>query len=213
MDRHEANASRGVVDQGPKVSRTLIDLAEGEFAFHFFDANEGEACLAVTRGLDGPGPHTVRIHSACLFGESFGSLECDCRAQLDAALHEVRTQGGAILYMFQEGRGIGLAQKIRAMQLQRKRHISTTAAFEVLGFGADPRRYDAAIAAMRSVGVSQQVRLITNNPLKLLAVQEAGYEIVERVEPVLRLGRATASFVKEKELALGHIAYRNIEVG
>lgn len=206
--REDAPASAG----GHEVGRTLIDLAEGEFAFHFFETPDGESCMAVTRGLDAPGPHTVRIHSACLFGESFGSLECDCRAQLDAAVHEVRERGGAILYMFQEGRGIGLAKKILAMQLQRMHRVTTREAFESLGFAPDPRRYDAAIAAMRSVGVSRQVRLITNNPNKIRAVEDGGYEIVERVEPTLRLGPATATFVKEKELALGHIAYRNIEV-
>jgi GTP cyclohydrolase II len=137
-------------------------------------------------------PVAVRLHSACLTGDLFGSLKCDCGDQLrETVRHMAETDGGILLYLDQEGRGNGIANKIRAYRLQAQGY-DTYDADEVLGFDLDQRRFDFAAAMLRQLGVSR-VRIMTNNPEKIAALTSAGLEVVaeERV-----LGRATAENVR-----------------
>jgi GTP cyclohydrolase II len=192
---------------------TIIKNIYGEFRILYHRGAKGGGCLSCTpRQATREGVAVVRIHSACLLGESFYSSECDCRQQLDASYDMIATSGGALIYLFQEGRGIGVPGKILAMELERVKDLGTAQAFKLLGYNPDPRSYDAAVAALRDLGLSSDIRLITNNPGKIRAVEEAGFRVVERLEPKLRINRRTVQFLRNKERALGHIPYENIEL-
>lgn len=133
-------------------------------------------------------PPLVRIHSECFTGETIGSMRCDCGEQLDEALRLISTsphQRGAIIYLRQEGRGIGLLSKIRAYNLQDMGH-DTVQANLLLGHGADERRYDIAAAIMRDLGLDQGVELLTNNPDKVASLEKEGIHVVKRQEMVPR---------------------------
>ena len=149
-------------------------------------------------------PTFVRLHSACLFGESFLSDMCDCRQQLSAALKEAAIGCGVVIYMPQEGRGAGLCAKILGMELERVSKIDTASAFRRLGLEPDQRDYRKAISVMRELRLPNRLRLMTNNPHKMNACVEAGYEIVERVELPLNLPVETQRIVRLKQKSLGH---------
>ena len=146
----------------------------------------------------------VRIHSQCLTGDVFGSLRCDCRAQLELSLKAIAREGaGAILYEPQEGRGIGLINKLRAYELQDG-GMDTVEANRKLGFPVDRRRYHLAAAALRHLKLTR-IRLLSNNPAKVAALERAGIRVVARVAcepPALRGNRAYLRVKKEK---LGHL--------
>ena len=150
-------------------------------------------------------PVLVRVHSECLTGDVLGSLRCDCGAQLDRAMAKIAEEGaGILLYMRQEGRGIGLKEKLRAYALQ-DRGLDTVEANEVLGFGADMRDYGVGAQILVHLGV-RQIRLMTNNPRKIVGLREGfGLEIVERVP--LEVGRApeNARYLDTKRDKLGHL--------
>lgn len=191
---------------------TVLPTRAGEWTVQWHGGEQGAECVSfsVSRPKKPKFTPTIRIHSACLFGETFGSIECDCRAQLDAAMDEIRKSGGAFIYLFQEGRGAGLCGKIAAMELQRVRGISTSDAFQALGLPGDLRDYGQAVAALSDLGIGPEVRLITNNPQKIDALSAAGFRIIERVEPELRLPSRTIDLVRSKQEALGQIPYANL---
>jgi GTP cyclohydrolase II len=140
----------------------------------------GKEHLAIVAGpLDGRKRIDVRIHSECLTGEVLGSLKCDCRQQLESALRHIGEHGGIVLYLRQEGRGIGLINKLKAYALQERGH-DTVEANHLLGFADDLRGYGAAVEMLRFFGISK-VRLLTNNPAKIRALQDAGIDV--RREP------------------------------
>jgi GTP cyclohydrolase II len=147
----------------------------------------------------------TRVHSSCFTGEVLGSLRCDCRAQLDAALERIGGEGrGVLVYLVQEGRGIGLGNKVRAYQLQDEGH-DTVDANLALGFDADLRSYDLAAGILRDLGVGS-VRLMTNNPSKIAGLEGAGV-VVDAQEP--HWVGATAhseSYLAAKKTKLGHLA-------
>jgi membrane glycosyltransferase len=150
-----------------------------------------------------PDPVPVRLHSACLTGDLFGSLRCDCGEQLRRSLQMFSESGGGVLlYLEQEGRGIGLGNKLRAYSLQQE-GLDTVDADCVLGFGADERRYHAAVGILRHLGVSR-VRLLTNNPEKLQALEEAGIEVVDRTPLHGTLNRHNLPYVRAKVQRAGH---------
>lgn len=146
----------------------------------------------------------VRIHSECLTGDAFSSLKCDCGAQLNAAMHTIQQAGcGAILYLRQEGRGIGLTNKIRAYALQDQGH-DTLDANLMLGFPADARTYEMCGAMLAHVGVDK-VRLITNNPNKVSYLVDHGVEVVERVPLVVGVNDMNEEYLATKRDRMGHL--------
>jgi GTP cyclohydrolase II len=149
-------------------------------------------------------PVLVRIHSACLTGDIFSSLKCDCGDQLRNTIKTMaQSGGGMLLYLAQEGRGIGLANKLRAYQLQAA-GFDTVDANEMLGFKDDERRYEAAAEMLRQLNV-RQVRLMTNNPRKLQALEKEGIEIVGRVAIMGSVNPHNESYLTTKAKRAGHL--------
>ncbi len=190
-----------------RVSDGPVPLAEAENArfIYFREANGVLDHVAVLIGKRDawPDPTPVRIHSACLTGDLFGSLRCDCGEQLRGALRHFAQQGGGILlYMAQEGRDIGLANKLRAYRLQEE-GLDTVEADAILGFGADERNYGAAVEILRTLDVTR-VHLLTNNPDKVRALRDAGLEVAGRMPLYGTLNRHNLPYVKAKVERAGH---------
>ena len=149
-------------------------------------------------------PVLVRIHSECLTGDVFGSLRCDCGEQVELALTALAKEGaGVFLYMRQEGRGIGLHNKIKAYSLQES-GMDTIEANRTLGFDADMRHYDIGGQILRDLGVSK-LRLLTNNPRKVVGISGFGIEIVERVPVEVPVNDENRAYLRTKRLRMGHI--------
>ncbi len=147
---------------------------------------------------------TVRLHSECLTGEAFHSLKCDCGPQLDAALREVVRRGaGIVLYLRQEGRGIGLANKIRAYALQGK-GADTVDANRLLGLPDDARTYDAAAAMLHHLGV-RSVQLVTNNPAKVEGIEALGIKVVARLPSLVPVGDVARNYLDAKRERMNHL--------
>jgi GTP cyclohydrolase II len=150
-------------------------------------------------------PPLVRIHSQCLTGDVFGSLRCDCRLQLEQAMRQIAAEGaGILLYEQQEGRGIGLMAKLRAYELQDQGRDTVEANVE-LGFAADCRAYELPAEVLTLMGL-KAVRLITNNPEKVAALESAGIAVVERVSAEVEPQESFADYVRTKQEKMGHIA-------
>ncbi len=163
-----------------------------------------EGLVALVMGDIHAAPPLVRIHSQCLTGDVFGSLRCDCRLQLEMALKQIADEGaGILLYEQQEGRGIGLMAKLRAYELQDQ-GLDTVEANEQLGFAADCRAYEMPAEVLKLLGVSQ-VRLMTNNPEKVDALESAGIKVTERVSAEVELQESFAAYLKTKQEKMGHI--------
>ena len=146
----------------------------------------------------------VRIHSQCLTGEVFHSLRCDCGEQLEMALEQIGREGsGLLIYDPQEGRGIGLLNKLKAYQLQDE-GADTVEANERLGFAADLRSYELAASVLHALGVSR-VRLLSNNPSKVAGLEQSGIEVVERIPCEVPSSDRTAGYLRTKKDKLGHI--------
>jgi len=163
-----------------------------------------EGLVALVMGDIHAGPPLVRIHSQCLTGDVFGSLRCDCRLQLELALGKIAEAGaGILLYEQQEGRGIGLMAKLKAYELQDQ-GMDTVEANVALGFAADCRGYEMPAAVLNLLGVSQ-VRLITNNPEKVAALEAGGITVVERVSAEVEPQESFELYLKTKYEKMGHI--------
>jgi GTP cyclohydrolase II len=163
-----------------------------------------EGLVALVMGDVKSAPPLVRIHSQCLTGDVFGSLRCDCRLQLELALSRIGSEGrGILLYEQQEGRGIGLMAKLKAYELQ-DHGLDTVEANEELGFAADCRAYELPGEVLKMLGVDR-VRLMTNNPDKVAALESAGIEVVERVSAEVETQESFAGYLKTKQEKMGHI--------
>jgi GTP cyclohydrolase II len=174
----------------------------GEFDSTLYEVDQRRTVLALTspwKSLP-----FVRIHSACLFGEAFGSLQCDCEWQLDFALERLKREGGAVIYLFQEGRGAGLLRKMMAMNLENRLGCDTAGAFAELGLPQDLRSYDDAIEVLRALNLPHSIRLATSNPYKFAAVKNANFEVVERIDVFHQLPSAIRKTVAKTRRALGH---------
>ena len=193
------------VDPEAFYATTRLPTAHGEFDVRVWRAPDGKEHLAISVGdLEGERAVPVRIHSECLTSEVLGSLKCDCKAQLDAALGLIQAEGrGVVLYLRQEGRGIGLGNKIRAYSLQ-ERGADTVDANRMLGFEDDLRRYDVAADMLRALGV-RSAMLITNNPSKVEGLQEAGVPIVKRVPLVAGVNTVNLHYLETKRRRMGHL--------
>ena len=171
----------------------------------FRGSDDGQEHVALIVGAFGGQPPLVRLHSECLTGDVFGSLKCDCGPQLKEALRIIgEACGGVLLYLRQEGRGIGLANKLRAYALQ-DRGLDTVDANRRLGFGDDERDYAHAAAMLRALGIDR-VRLLTNNPNKVVGLESAGIEVVERVAHHMPANPHNADYLATKRKKSGHLA-------
>ena len=186
------------------VATVRLPTQWGEFALHGFEVGDTEH-LALTFGeVRGDEPVLARIHSECLTGDALFSQRCDCGPQLKAALAAIAREGrGVLLYLRQEGRGIGLLNKLRAYALQDQGQ-DTVDANENLGFPADARDYAVCKDMLDWVGV-HRLRLLTNNPRKLAALEGQGFEIVERVPLVVGVGDHNVGYLGTKAARLGHL--------
>ena len=165
---------------------------------------EAEGIVALVMGDIHSTPPLVRIHSQCLTGDVFGSLRCDCRLQLELALGKIAEAGaGILLYEQQEGRGIGLMAKLKAYELQDQ-GMDTVEANVELGFAADCREYELPAEALKLLGITQ-VRLITNNPEKVAALESAGITVVERVSAEVEPQETFERYLRTKQEKMGHI--------
>jgi GTP cyclohydrolase II len=170
----------------------------------FRASDDGQEHVALVIGAPGGKPPLVRLHSECLTGDVFGSLKCDCGPQLKKALKIIgQAGGGVLLYLRQEGRGIGLANKLRAYALQ-DRGLDTVDANRRLGFADDERDYSHAAAMLRALGLDE-VRLLTNNPNKVAGLEAAGIKVVERVPHHMPANPHNADYLATKRKKSGHL--------
>jgi len=170
----------------------------------FRASDDGQEHVALVVGAFGGKPPLVRLHSECLTGDVFGSLKCDCGPQLKEALRIIGGAGGGVLlYLRQEGRGIGLANKLRAYALQ-DRGLDTVEANLRLGFGDDERDYAHAAAMLHALGI-EEVRLLTNNPSKVEGLEAAGIKVVERVAHHMPTNPHNADYLATKRKKSGHL--------
>lgn len=186
-----------------RIAESVLPTVFAEFRITVFRAGDGKEHVVLSLGDLSGEPPLIRIHSECLTGDALFSLRCDCGAQLEAALEKIADDGrGAVLYLRQEGRGIGLGNKIRAYALQDK-GADTVEANHQLGFPADAREYGLAVDLLRQLDLCH-IRLMTNNPRKLDALQRDGVVVVERV--ALESGRNphNAKYLDAKRAKLGH---------
>lgn len=193
--------------QGPSVQhvvQTRLPTEWGEFTLHGFSA-DGKEHLALAFGeIDRSAPALVRVHSECLTGDALFSQRCDCGAQLRTALAWIAREGrGILLYLRQEGRGIGLFNKLRAYALQ-DHGADTVDANERLGFLADGRDYAVCKAMLEHFGVTK-LRVMTNNPRKVAALENFGFEVVERIPLVVRVTPDNRAYLSTKAKRLGHL--------
>ncbi len=188
------------------VAAPRLPTPFGEFAAHAYKSDiTGEEHVAMVMGKIDPDDEVlVRVHSSCLTGDVFGSCRCDCGAQLRRAFEFVGSEGkGIVLYLLQEGRGIGLVNKLKAYELQDAGH-DTIEANEKLGFAPDIRDYGTGSQILRDLGV-RRIRLMTNNPAKYVAIEGFGLEIVERVPLEIAPSKETQRYLEAKKKKLGHI--------
>jgi len=166
------------------------------------DVNGQSLLVAISETL--PEVPVVRFQSSCVFGEAFHAVDCDCGAQMTAAVNLICEQGGIIIYAWEEGRGAGIIDKLKAIALQQTQGISTADAFVSLGHEPDPRTFQAHIAALRQSFEGTTIKVASANPKKISALQKAGYT-VERVKLEVPKTPERAAYLKHKQDYLGHI--------
>lgn len=178
----------------------------GDFVIRVFESQiDGAHHLALIKGdLTTEPPVLVRLHSECLTGDIFGSTRCDCGLQLQTSLARIEQEGGVLLYMRQEGRGIGLANKIKAYAVQEQQGLDTVEANHHLGFAADQRDYGIGAQILRLLGI-KSIRLLTNNPSKIIGIQKCGIEVSVREAVETAPTKANISYLETKRKKLGHL--------
>ena len=188
------------------VAEARLPTERGLFKMVAFEgiAEPGEHMALVMGDWEPDEPILVRIHSECLTGEVFGSLRCDCGAQMDQALHMIAQEGkGVFLYMRQEGRGIGLHNKVKAYHLQDT-GMDTVEANHSLGFAADMRHYGMGAQMLLELGV-RRVRLLTNSPRKMVGLSGYGLDIVGREPIEMQVGPESLAYMRAKRTRMGHM--------
>src|ERR1700689_2070950 len=191
------------------IAQAALPTRHGLFTIYGFKGRGPlDEAIALVRGkLNGKTAPLVRVHSQCLTGDVLGSLRCDCRAQLELSLKKIgQAPSGILLYLPQEGRGIGLMNKLRAYELQDG-GMDTVEANEKLGFAADARDYSFCAGALRRLGV-RRVRLLSNNPDKVKQLERYGVKVLERVPSQPRVHKISASYLRTKKKKMGHLLDR-----
>jgi len=188
----------------PFIAKANVPSIFGSFTVYgFLEKSTGKEHLAIVSGeIDARKRIDVRIHSECWTGDVLGSLKCDCRAQLEAALRHIGEHGGIVLYLRQEGRGIGLLNKLKAYTLQEQ-GLDTVEANHHLGFDDDLRSYESAVEMLRFFGVTK-VKLLTNNPRKIEALERAGIH-VQRTAHQVGANPYNLRYLRTKATKSGHI--------
>mgnify|MGYP001209874961 CR=1 FL=1 len=195
-----------IPDYSDIPSMARLPTTFGDFMIRVFHEEEtGFDHVALTLGdMEGPDPVLIRVHSECLTGDAFGSLRCDCGPQLHAALDAIKHKGwGCLLYLRQEGRGIGLFAKVQAYHLQDLGY-DTLDANLALGLPADARTYEMAASMLQELGV-RRVRLMTNNPLKRKGLSEHGIDVEDRIQHLAGLGKHNIRYLETKAERMGHL--------
>jgi GTP cyclohydrolase II len=188
------------------VARAVLPTRFGRFTIYGFQGSGAqEEAVALVRGkLNGKTAPLVRVHSQCLTGDVLTSLRCDCRAQLELSLKKIgAASSGVLLYLPQEGRGIGLMNKLRAYELQDQ-GMDTVEANEKLGFAADARDYDFSAQILKKLGATK-IRLLSNNPEKVRQLETAGIQVIERVPCQPRVSKISRAYLKTKKRKMGHL--------
>jgi len=188
------------------VAHAELPSRWGNFTIHGFSGKgPQEEAVALVRGnLKGKTAPLVRVHSQCLTGDVLNSLRCDCRAQLELSLKKIaKAPSGVLLYLPQEGRGIGLMNKLRAYQLQDQ-GMDTVEANEALGFASDAREYEFPAEILKELG-AKKIRLLSNNPEKVRQLEESGIQVVERVPCQPRVSKISRKYLKTKKSKMGHL--------
>ena len=187
------------------AAQTILPTRYGDFQLTLYVTAAGVEHVALTVGdVTASDPPLVRPHSECLTGDVFTSRRCDCGEQLEASLRLLQAEGrGVLLYLRQEGRGIGLVNKIRAYAYQ-DRGYDTVEANLALGLPADPRDYGEAAAMLRDLGV-RRARVLTNNPRKLAGLRRYGIEVLERVPLVVSPNPTNLRYLSTKRQKMGHL--------
>ncbi len=189
-----------------RVATARLPTRHGEFTLHVYEETiTGKQHLALVKGLvDGVKKVMVRVHSSCITGDTLFSMRCDCGQQLAAALSRISDAGrGVLLYLSQEGRGIGLLNKIRSYGLQDK-GLDTVQANRALGFKADLREYGIGAQILADLGLTT-LRILTNNPRKIVGIEGYGLKVVERVAIQMQANKHNARYLKAKRTKMGHM--------
>ena len=188
------------------VAHAELPTRYGKFTIYGYKGKgPQEEAVALVRGKpNGKAAPLVRVHSQCLTGDVLTSLRCDCRAQLELSLKEIgRAGSGVLLYLPQEGRGIGLMNKLRAYELQDQ-GMDTVEANESLGFAADARDYDFSAQILKQLGATR-IRLLSNNPEKVRQLENAGIRVVQRVPCQPRVSKISRAYLQTKKKKMGHL--------
>jgi len=188
------------------VAHAELPTRYGRFTIYGFKGRgPQEEAVALVRGnLKGKTAPLVRVHSQCLTGDVLTSLRCDCRAQLELSLKRIgRAPSGILLYLPQEGRGIGLMNKLRAYELQDG-GMDTVEANETLGFAADVRDYEFSAQILKKLGANK-IRLLSNNPEKVRQLEDSGIQVAERVPCQPRVSKISSGYLKTKKRKMGHL--------
>jgi GTP cyclohydrolase II len=211
MAKKKLPANRRKQNSPKMVAHAELPTRFGRFTIHGFRGSgpQDEAVALVRGNFRGPfksknSVPLVRVHSQCLTGDVLSSLRCDCRAQLELSLKKIgQARSGVLLYLPQEGRGIGLMNKLRAYELQDE-GMDTVEANESLGFAVDARDYDFPAQILKKLGATQ-IRLLSNNPEKVRQIESAGIRVVQRVPCQPRISKISRAYLQTKKKKMGHL--------